>query len=147
MKIRLSAAAALTVMSLGVLTACGGDDEPADEPSSSASESESSSDDATPSPSEPETEPEAEPEDGAADGDKPERDVVISGYEKIITAQTTVELPADIVKQTATCFVDEIYDDASAQTLQAIADEKPEGIDPSDASLFTEATTACTKAG
>lgn len=54
-------------------------------------------------------------------------------------------LPEDAVDQATTCLVDEIYDDASVQTLQALADSEVNNVNPDDVSLFQDAQTTCTE--
>ncbi|GAA1748704.1 hypothetical protein GCM10009710_30940 [Aeromicrobium alkaliterrae] len=111
------------------LAACGGDDDTSNNDSESSSQSD-----------EPTDEPTEDSSEG--DGDKPAKEDVVAGYTKIIT-DITGQLPEDIVTQVASCFVDEVYDAASAQTLQAIADSNPAGIDQSDGQLFADASTTC----
>ena len=80
----------------------------------------------------------------SANGAKPSKKEVIKGYTKIVKS-VMAELPDDIVTKVTSCFVDEVYDKASAKTLRAIADGDGSRIDPGDMSLFTDAQTACQK--
>lgn len=50
--------------------------------------------------------------------------------------------PADI-QAAIECLVDEIYDEASPQTLHAIADGEPWNMDPDDLSIINDANLAC----
>ncbi|MCL8253069.1 hypothetical protein AERO_16910 [Aeromicrobium fastidiosum] len=129
-------ALALTLSLTGTLAACGGsdDDSAASDPTSSAA----------PTAEAETTTPEPTADAGGDAAGKPSRDDVIAGYTKVITGTAGANLPDDIVKQVVTCFVDELYEPASAQTLQAIADADPSGVDPADAQLFGDASTTCT---
>ncbi|KQX74390.1 hypothetical protein ASD10_03880 [Aeromicrobium sp. Root472D3] len=129
-------ALALTLSLTGTLAACGGsdDDSAASDPTSSAA----------PTAEAETTTPEPTADSGGDAAGKPSRDDVIAGYTKVITGTAGANLPDDIVKQVVTCFVDELYEPASAQTLQAIADADPSGVDPADAQLFGDASTTCT---
>jgi hypothetical protein len=122
----------------GTLAACGGG---SDDDSSAASDATSS---AAPTPDTATTTPEPTADSGDDAAGKPSRDDVIAGYTKVITGTAGANLPDDIVKQVVTCFVDELYEPASAQTLQAIADANPSGVDPGDAQLFGDASSTCT---
>ena len=133
---RMTGVALLLTLSMGALAACGGSD--SDGGTSDGAESTTST--TAPTTDAPETDSTSE-----GTGDKPSKDDVVDGYTKILTDQMGDGLPESIVDKVITCFVDEVYDDASAKTLQAIADSKPTDIDPSDASLFTDATTTCQK--
>lgn len=77
-------------------------------------------------------------------GTKPSKKEVVEGYSGIVKSISSA-LPDDIVKKVTSCFVDEVYDEASAKTLRAIADGNASGIDPADATLFVDAQTACQK--
>jgi len=82
-----------------------------------------------------------------ASGDKPSKEEVIDGYTKLVgDLAGGQELPDGIVEKVVTCFVDEVYDDASAGTLKAIATGDQTGIDPDDVKLFTDATSTCQQA-
>lgn len=132
---------AATIGLSGLLTACGNDD--ADKPDAEDKTSQSAE-------TETEATEEAESEEAPeADGDKPAREDVIAGYSDIVKQtgeQSGIDMPDDIVNKVVTCFIDEVYEDASAKTLQALADSDATGIDPADAQLFTEAQTTCQKA-
>lgn len=132
---RMTGAALVLMLSMGgALAACGGDSDSGDTTKpSSATESTTG---AEPT--------EDEPKADSGDDGKPSRDEVIAGYKKVIT-DTQAGLPGDILDQVVECFVDELYEPASAKTLQAIADADPTGVDPKDTQLFTEASTTCTK--
>ncbi|MFT4298392.1 MAG: hypothetical protein QM597_01970 [Aeromicrobium sp.] len=122
---RLTATALIVTIGLFGLAACGSDD----------SDTDTEKDDTSTSKTEDTTE--------ESDGDKPSKDEVIAGYAEYVNAQAGGGLPESVVTDVVSCFVDEVYDDASAQTLQAIADGDPTGVDPADAQLFTDASTAC----
>src|SRR4051794_18737936 len=128
---RMTSAMLMLALTTGALAACGGSDSEGGEATSPTSAS------ADPTTAAPDT-------DSGSDG-KPSKDDVVDGYTKLITGQMGDSLPDDIVDKVVTCFVDEVYEDASADTLQAIADAKPEGVDPGDAPLFTDASGTCTK--
>ncbi|WP_229054621.1 hypothetical protein [Aeromicrobium sp. Leaf350] len=129
---RLTGAALVGTLAVFGLAACGSDDEGDSNNDSSDSSSQS----------EESTEPSEDTSEG--DGDKPSKDDVVAGYSGLITEILGgTELPQDILNSVVTCFVDEVYDDASAQTLQAIADGNAAGIDPADTQLFTDASTTC----
>ncbi|QCW50591.2 hypothetical protein FE634_09505 [Nocardioides dongxiaopingii] len=140
----------LTLVLAGALglSGCGddsGDDGSADTSSDAGSSSPAPADDDTTT--EGDTPPaEEEPDEGDGDHGRPSRDDVVAGYTAILTDQSGGSLPAEIVEQTVTCFVDELYDTASATTLQAIADSDPAGIDPADAELFGQAGVTCAEA-
>ncbi len=128
---RLTGAALVLTLSTFGLAACGSDDEGADtEATDTPSQAE---DDAT------EDSAESEGEDG-----KPAKEEVVAGYTDLVgQLMGDAEIPADILDTVVTCFVDEVYDDASAQTLNAIADGDQAGVDPADTALFTEASSTC----
>lgn len=132
---RMTGAALVLVLSVGgTLAACGGSsDEEGSDTTATTSAPESTS-----------AAPTTEPEGDAGSGDKPSKDDVIAGYTTIVSDGAGGQLPEGILDQVVTCFVDELYEPASAQTLQAIADSEPTGIDPADAQLFGDASTACT---
>ncbi|WP_137292029.1 hypothetical protein [Nocardioides dongxiaopingii] len=145
----------LTLVLAGALglSGCGddsGDDGSADTSSDAGSSSPAPADDgtATEGDTPPAEEPpaEEEPDEGDGDDGRPSREDVVAGYTAILTDQSGGSLPAEIVEQTVTCFVDELYDTASATTLQAIADSDPAGIDPADAELFGQAGVTCAEA-
>lgn len=141
---RVSGAALLMSLTLiGGLTACGSDDEGSSSSSTSSSSAAESSDTATESATSSESSA-SESESEAADGDKPSKDEVVEGYSGIVKEMMS-SLPDDAVDQATTCIVDEIYDDASVQTLQALADGDASKVDQADASLFTDAQTSCTE--
>ena len=132
-------ALALTLSLTGTLAACGGGD--SDDSSATSARTASSP---APTADTESTTPEPTADAGGDTAGKPSRDDVIAGYTKVITGTAGANLPDDIVKQVVTCFVDELYEPASAQTLQAIADADPSGVDPADAQLFGDASTTCT---
>lgn len=148
---RVSAAAILMGVALaGGLTACGSDDDSTSSTSTSsaatseATESETS--EATTESASPEASESASPatSDTAGSGEKPAKEDVVSGYSKIVSEMAGgAELPQDQIDQATSCIVDEIYDDASAATLQALADGNAAGVDPADAQAFTDASTTC----
>ncbi|NYG57150.1 hypothetical protein BJ980_000073 [Nocardioides daedukensis] len=145
MNARIPALLLAVTIGFAGLTACGSDDGDKSDEGTKTSQA--------PETTETETEPAeteaAEPEEADDAAGKPSREDVVAGYSKIVTEgseQSGVDMPDDIVNKVVTCFIDEVYDDASAQTLQALADSNAAGIDPNDASLFTEAQTTCTKA-
>ncbi|NRQ49289.1 hypothetical protein [Aeromicrobium stalagmiti] len=131
---RMMGTALMLTLSMGMLAACGGSDAGSDDAEATSEATSSAA---------PTTDAEAESDEGT-DG-KPSKDDVVDGYTKLVTGSMGDSLPDDIVDKVVTCFVDELYDDASADTLQAIADSKPEGINPDDATLFTDASTSCTQ--
>lgn len=160
----LSVLASVTL--LGSLTACGGgDDETGSTSSSSAatssatgSDTASSSETASESPSEDATSTESSGSsassessgDGGGSGDKPSKDEVVSGLVQLsqkavgATGSATASGPAaDAFEKAASCIVDEIYDEASPQTLQALADQEEGGGDPADQKLITDASATC----
>ncbi len=139
---RMTGVALVLALSMGsTLAACGGGSDDAD--TDAAQTTSTPSADAEPTPDAAPTTA-AEPEGDANDGDKPSKDDVVAGYTKIVTEGGGGQLPEDIVKQVVTCFVDELYDSASAKTLQGIADAQPTAIDPADAQLFADASSTCT---
>jgi hypothetical protein len=130
-------ALALTLSAFG-LAACGSDGG-GDDTKATTSQTDDSATDGAES---------AEPE-AAEDGEdgKPEKQEVVDGYTKLVgDLLGGSETSSDIVDKVVTCFVDEVYDDASAHTLNAIAAGDQAGVDPNDAALFTEASTTCQKA-
>ena len=139
MKLRSRLTGTVLVLTLSTfgLAACGGSDGGSDD--TSTKDTTSQTDDTK-------AEPTEKADDGGEDG-KPSKEDVVDGYTKLVgelAGDTT--MPGDIVEKVVTCFVDEVYDDASAQTLKAIATGDQAGINPDDASLFTEATSTCQKA-
>ncbi|MFT4028880.1 MAG: hypothetical protein QM675_03305 [Protaetiibacter sp.] len=132
---RISLVIVAAVAAALALTACSSD-EPVTSDESSASQETESDTQATEG---------ADPTEDAADDGKPTKEEVVAGYKELITAQMD-GLPEEAVDEATRCIVDEIYDDASAQTLQALADGDATGIDVNDVSLFTDAQTACTEA-
>ncbi|MDQ6526760.1 hypothetical protein RB608_24270 [Nocardioides sp. LHD-245] len=135
---------AATVGLSGLLTACGSDD--ADKPDAEEKTSQTTESEETDASDAPESEGEEAPE---ADGDKPSRDDVVAGYSDIVketSEQAGIDMPEGVVEKVLSCFIDEVYDDASAKTLQALADGDPTGIDPADVELFTSAQTTCQQA-
>ncbi|UUW89617.1 hypothetical protein [Pimelobacter simplex] len=134
---------AATIGLSGLLTACGDDDAGADKPAKDETSQSTESTDATDS-----TEG-SEPDADEGDGDKPARDAVVAGYSGIVKKggeDAGIPMPEDVVTKVVSCFVDAVYDDASATTLQALADGNAAAIDPADVNLFTEAQTTCQKA-
>jgi len=127
---RMTGTALVLALSTFGLAACGGDDD-ADKKSDDSSQTDDSTTD--------------DGSDDSADG-KPSKEEVIDGYTKLVGDLGGDGLPEDIVKKVVTCFVDEVYDEASAGTLNAIATGDQTGIDPDDASLFTDATSTCQQA-
>ncbi|GAB3114804.1 hypothetical protein GCM10027055_21490 [Janibacter alkaliphilus] len=147
---------------VGGLAACGDDSE--ETATSTSSSAESSSEDTasetsedtasetssetpeeTSSSSESTSETSSSSSSAAADsGEKPPKQDVIDGYSAIVTEMMS-SLPEDAVDQATTCLVDEIYDDASVQTLQALADSEVNNVNPDDVSLFQDAQTTCTE--
>ncbi len=151
LRTRTSLAVAAVACSLGLaLSGCGGAQEdtnapaPADAPASSApAEAPASS-----APAEEGTQDEGAAEEGA-DG-KPAKEDVVAGYVALMQEQFGSMFPdgeseemQQVLEDVAACFVDEVYDDASAQTLQAIADGDMTGIDPADQQLFLDASAPC----
>ncbi|MFI5427514.1 hypothetical protein [Aeromicrobium sp. UC242_57] len=126
----------LTLSTFG-LAACGGSDDKADD---TKEDTTSQADPTTEAPAD-----SAESEDKGEDG-KPSKDEVVDGYTKLVgDLMGDADLPGNILDKVVTCFVDEVYDDASAQTLNAIADGNQAGVDPADVNLFTEASGTCQK--
>ncbi|MFT4166948.1 MAG: hypothetical protein QM650_17050 [Microlunatus sp.] len=135
----------VVALAIGVagLSACSSS-EPATTPAESTAATSAAPASSAPSSSAPSS---AETSAGSSDsgnGAKPSKEEVVAGYSKIVKG-IMAELPDDIVKKVTSCFVDEVYDKASAKTLRAIADGDGSGIDPGDMSLFTDAQTACQK--
>lgn len=136
MKLRSRLTGTVLVLTLSTfgLAACGGSDSGGDDTKDSTSQTDDTK-----------TDSKDEADAGGEDG-KPSKQEVVDGYTKLVGELAgDTKMPGDIVKKVVTCFVDEVYDDASAQTLNAIADGNQTGIDPNDASLFTQATTTCQK--
>ena len=124
---RLTGTALVLAISAFGLAACGSDDD-GDKKADETSQTDDGGD--------------AKTTEGA-DG-KPSKQEVIDGYTKLVGSLAGgQDLPDDIVKKVVTCFVDEVYDDASEGTLEAIATGNQAGIDPDDVKLFTDATSAC----
>lgn len=137
MKLRSRLTGTVLVLTLSTfgLAACGGSDSGGDDTKDTTSQTDDTKTDAT-----------DKPDDSGEDG-KPSKQEVVDGYTKLVGELAgDAEMPGDIVEKVVTCFVDEVYDDASAQTLKAIATGDQTGINPDDASLFTEATSTCQKA-
>ncbi|WP_114561121.1 hypothetical protein [Desertihabitans aurantiacus] len=93
-------------------------------------------------------------EEGSESGTdgKPAKEDVVAGYAALIEEQMGSMVPDGgevdteaIVTEVAQCFVDEVYDEASVQTLEALAASDAAGIDPADAQLFTDAQGTCTE--
>ena len=136
LRARLTGAVLVGTLSMVGLAACGSDDSDSNtNDDTKTSETDAPSDEGS-------DESSSEGEDG-----KPSKDEVIAGYSQIIndTLGSSGALPDEIVTNVVTCFVDEVYDDASPETLQAIADADVTGVDPDDMQLFTDASTACQK--
>jgi hypothetical protein len=138
------AALAITLSMCGTLAACGGSDDKDDTKAETTTSAEPTTDAEPTAEPTAAAEPTAEPETDSGSGDKPSRDEVVAGYTKIITSASG-DLPEESIKKAVTCFVDELYEPASAQTLQAIADANAAGVDPKDTQLFTDASSACMK--
>lgn len=137
---RMTGTALVLALSTFGLAACGGSDDGSD--GAKADDTTSQTDKAT-TPA-PET---AATEDSSDNGGKPSKDEVVDGYTKLVgDLMGGTEMPGGIVKKVVTCFVDEVYDDASPKTLNAIADGNQAGVDPADVNLFTEASATCQKA-
>lgn len=136
---RLTGTALVLTLSTFGLAACGGSDDSSDD---NAKDTTSQTD----APKAEATEDAAESDDSGEDG-KPSKDEVIDGYTKLVGDLIgSTEAPGDLVEKIVTCFVDEVYDDASPKTLNAIANSDQTGIDPADLTLFSDATAACQKA-
>ncbi len=130
---RLTGAALVLTLSTFGLAACGSDDTSAD---SEATDTPSQADESAPETTDDSAE---EGQDG-----KPSKQEVIDGYTDLVgELMGDVDIPADILDTVVTCFVDEVYEDASSQTLNAIADGDQAGVDPADTTLFTEASSTC----
>ncbi|MBU2696192.1 hypothetical protein [Pimelobacter sp. 30-1] len=137
---------AATIGLSGLLTACGDDDAGADKPAKDETSQSTESTDSTDATDSTEG---SEPDAAEGDGDKPARDAVVAGYSGIVKKggeDAGIPMPEDVVTKVVSCFVDAVYDDASATTLQALADGNAAAIDPADVNLFTEAQTTCQKA-
>lgn len=135
---RLTGTALVLTLSTFGLAACGGSDEGNDQPKAKDTPSQAEATTAAP-------ETAATPESDS--GDKPSKAEVVDGYTKLVgELMGGTEMPSGIVKKVVTCFVDEVYDDASPKTLNAIADGNQAGVDPADVNLFTEASGTCQKA-
>lgn len=128
---RMTGTALVLALSTFGLAACGGDDDGDKKSDDSSQTDDSSTDDSS--------------SDDSAEG-KPSKDEVVDGYKKLAGEFAGENVPDELIEKIVTCFVDEIYDDASAGTLTAIAGGDQTGVDPDDASLFADATTACQQA-
>ncbi|RCK71403.1 hypothetical protein DT076_03025 [Desertihabitans brevis] len=91
-------------------------------------------------------------DDGSGTDGKPAKEDVVAGYAALIEEQMGSMIPDGgevdmeaIVTEVAQCFVDEVYDEASVQTLEALAASDAAGIDPADTQLFTDAQGTCTE--
>ncbi|WP_436700084.1 hypothetical protein [Nocardioides sp. BYT-33-1] len=137
---------AATVGLSGLLTACGSDDGDKPDTEEKTSQTETEDTDA----GETESDEPTEGDDASeADGDKPSREDVVAGYSEVVKdtgEQTGIDMPEDIVEKVVSCFIDEVYDEASAKTLQALADGNAAGIDPADGQLFADAQGTCQQA-
>ncbi|KRF13794.1 hypothetical protein ASG90_13245 [Nocardioides sp. Soil797] len=153
-RVRISSLLLATAIALsGLLSACGDDDSNKSDSSDESSQTTDESSDATEGTESEEptesTESEEAPEPAEDAAGKPSRDDVIAGYTKIVKdngKQAGMDMPDSIANKVVTCFVDDVYDEASPETLQALADADPTGVQPSDAKLFTNASTTCAKA-
>lgn len=133
---RLTGATLVLTLSAFGLAACGSDDSGAD---ADATDAPSQTDEAAPEATDDSA------DDQGEDG-KPSKQEVVDGYTDLVgELMGDVNIPADILDTVVTCFVDEVYDDASAQTLNAIADGDQMGVDPADTTLFTDASSTCQK--
>jgi len=133
---RLTGTALVLTLSAFGLAACGSDDGGDD---TNTKDTTSQTDDTK-------TDATDNTDDSGEDG-KPSKQEVIDGYTDLVGELAgDAEMPEDIVEKVVTCFVDEVYDDASAQTLKAIAEGNQTGVNPDDVDLFTEATSTCQKA-
>lgn len=136
---RMTGTALVLTLSTFGLAACGGSDGGSDDASTKDTTSE-----AAKTPDATEKTDEAKTDDS---GDKPSKDEVVDGYTKLVgTLMGETKLPGDILKKVVTCFVDEVYDEASPQTLKAISGGDQAGINPDDVTLFTDASSTCQKA-
>lgn len=136
MKLRSRLTGTVLVLTLSTfgLAACGSDGGSDDSAKDTTSQTDGSAKDSTDS-----------ADDSGKDG-KPSKQDVVDGYTDLVgDLLGDTEMPGDILNKVVTCFVDEVYDDASAQTLKAIADGNQAGINPADATLFTDASTTCQK--
>ena len=132
----------LALSGLVLLSACGGGDEPtggepADGGQPSASAGAPSSDSA---PSEAPSS-EAAPEDSGSDEDKPSKDDVVAGLAEFYEKEQN--LSKDKAKKFAECMMDQMYDKASAKSLNAMKDGEPTKMDPDDAELLVTAGSKC----
>lgn len=105
----------------------------------------------TPTPVEPDpTEPDTQTSDTPS-GDRPSKEEVLSGMEAMLADQgagrddlIAMGLEGDVVDSYFSCVVDEIYDDVSAETLEAIASNDPNApMAPGEQTTFTTAVDSC----
>ena len=76
-------------------------------------------------------------------GDKPSKDEVVDGYTAFVADIAGGQLPEGTLDGIVTCIVDGIYDDMSADSLQALADGDATGVAAEDGTILTTATTTC----
>lgn len=127
---RLTGTVLIGTLTMFGLAACGSDDskdDSGDNDTSSESTEDSGSDDSS-----------------EGDGDKPSKDEVITGYAGFLNETTGGQLPEGTVQDLLTCIVDDVYDDISDESAQALADGNAVGVTPEDAQLLATATGNCT---
>ncbi len=126
---RLTGTVLIGTLTMFGLAACGSDDSKDDsgnKDSSSETTEDSGSDDSS---------------DG--DGDKPSKEEVVEGYTAFVAEIAGGQLPEGSLDGMVTCIIDGVYDDISAESLQALADGNAAGVAPEDGQTLTEATTTC----
>lgn len=147
--VRAASLALAGVATLAVLlTGCGGDaPEAGADPSAPASDtSQGQAPESTNAPSTPASSAPAESDDSDDSGDsddagKPSKEDVVEGLMKFY--QDTQGLSKDKAEKFATCMVDQMYDKASAKTLNAMRDGDPSKLDKADAELLGQAGATC----
>ena len=126
---RLTGTVLIGTLTMFGLAACGSDDskdDSGDNDTSSETTEDSGSDDSS-----------------EGDGDKPSKEEVIDGYTAFVADIAGGQLPEGTLDGMVTCIVDGVYDEMSADSLQALADGNAAGVAPEDGTILTTATTTC----
>ncbi|MDF1706321.1 MAG: hypothetical protein P1U38_16255 [Aeromicrobium sp.] len=130
---RVTSTVLIGTLTMFGLAACGSDDEGDD-----SGTNDSSSD----------TQETTEPDEDSGDegnGDKPSKEEVVAGYSGYISESAGGQLPEGLVDQLTSCIFDDVYDDLSAESAQALADGGVIGVTPEDAQKLATSTGTCTQ--
>lgn len=128
---RLTGTVLIGTLTMFGLAACGSDDSKKDDSDKKDSSSETT------------TDSDSDDSSDEGSGDKPSKEEVITGFTEAFNAQSGGQIPPDFANSIVTCLIDEVYDDISDESAQALAEG---GLvsDPEDQQLIATATGTCT---